>query len=65
MMRMYEMLKQARYLKIPSKTYTLRDMNEYCKYHQHFGHNINSFEEFHSKVESMMMLGMLRKGGPK
>jgi hypothetical protein len=40
-------------------------MNEYYKYHQHFGHDIDSSEEFHSKVESMMMLGMLRMGGPK
>jgi len=59
------MLKQARCLKIPSKTYALRDMNEYCKYHQHFRHDIDSFEEFHSKVESMMMLGMFIMGGPK
>jgi hypothetical protein len=35
-------------------------MNEYCKYHQQFGHDIDSCEEINWEVEGMMARGVLR-----
>jgi hypothetical protein len=63
--RLYGMMRQARYFKTPVRTQVVRDANEYCKYHQQFGHDINSCEEFHSDVEDMMTLGILRLMMPK
>ena len=54
--RLYGMMRQAGFLKTPVRTQVVGDVNEYCKYHQQFGHDINSCEEFHSEVEDMMML---------
>jgi hypothetical protein len=63
--RLYGMMRQARYFKTPVRTQVVRDANEYCKYHQQFGHDINYCEEFHSDVEDMMTLGVLRLMMPK
>lgn len=63
--RLYGMMRQARYFKTPVRTQVVRDANEYCKYHQQFGHDINSCEEFHSDVEDMMTLWILRLMMPK
>lgn len=63
--RLYGMMRQARYFKTPVRTQVVRDANEYCKYHQQFGHDINYCEEFHSDVEDMMTLGILRLMMPK
>jgi hypothetical protein len=63
--RLYGMMRQARYFKTPVRTQVVRDANEYCKYHQQFGHGINSCEEFHSDVKDMMTLGVLRLMMPK
>jgi hypothetical protein len=65
MKRLYKMLKQIGYLKAPIKKQAIEHEGEYCEYHQHMGHHINSCEEFRAKVEDMMMLGMLRIGAPK
>jgi hypothetical protein len=57
--RLYEMLRQADYLKTPVRIQAVGDANEYYKYHQQFGHDIDSCEEFHFEVEDMMTLGIL------
>jgi hypothetical protein len=57
---LYEMLKQAGYLKIPVNVQAVGGMSEYCKYHQQFGHDIDSCEEFNWEVEGMMTRGVLR-----
>jgi hypothetical protein len=58
--RLYGMLRQTDYLKTPVKIQAVGNANEYCKYHQQLGHDIDSCEEFHLEVENMMTLGMLR-----
>jgi len=57
---LYEMLKQAGYLKIPVNVQAVGSMSEYCKYHQQFGQDIDSCEEFNWEVEGMMARGVLR-----
>ncbi|XP_073268737.1 uncharacterized protein [Populus alba] len=63
--KLYGMLRQTNYLKTPVRMQAVGDANEYCKYHQQFGHDIDSCEEFHLEVENMMTLGMLRLMKPK
>ncbi|XP_061947974.1 uncharacterized protein LOC133671268 [Populus nigra] len=63
--RLYGMLRQTNYLKTPVRIQAVGDANEYCKYHQQFGHDIDSCEEFHFKVENMMTLEILRLMKPK
>ena len=54
--RLYGMLRQTDYLKTPVKIQAVGNANEYCKYHQQLGHDIDSCEEFHLEVENMMTL---------
>jgi hypothetical protein len=63
--RLYGMLRQTNYLKTLVRIQAIGDVNEYCKYHQQFGHDIDSCEEFHFEVEDMMTLGILRLMKPK
>ena len=58
--RLYGILKLAGHLKAPTQTQVVEYMDQYCEYHKHMGHHINSCEEFQSEVGDMMTLGLLR-----
>ncbi|KAL3566506.1 hypothetical protein D5086_031921 [Populus alba] len=62
---LYGMLRQTDYLKTPVKIQAVRNANEYYKYHQRLGHDIDLCKEFHLEVENMMVLGMLRLMKPE
>jgi len=60
MEKLYKMLEQTGYLQTPIKKQVAEHKGEYCEYHKHMGHHINSCKKFRVKVEDMMTLGVLR-----
>jgi hypothetical protein len=60
MEKLYKMLEQTGYLQTPIKKQVAEHKGEYCEYHKHMGHHINSCKKFRVKVEDMMTVGVLR-----
>lgn len=54
------MIIQANWISTPIKTQLMRDLGEFCKYHQQFGHDIDHCEKFYDEMERIMILCMLR-----